>query len=112
MSTSYAFKWLIQRISAVFLIPLTFWFIYSCISFQNLTYSELNLFFQSYFNSFLFLLMMIAMTIHAKIGCETIVQDYISDIKFRRIYKTLINFITFLSLFFSIGAIIKLNISL
>ena len=77
MKNSYASKWILQRITALFLIPLTFWFIYHCVSFQYLQFEEMELFFQSYLNSFLFLMMMIAMLIHGKLGCETIIQDYV-----------------------------------
>ena len=110
MNNNYVFKWLIQRVSAVFLIPLSFWFIYQCISFQNLNYFELQLFFNSYLNSFLFLLMMIAMLVHAKLGCETIVEDYISTNFLKNIFKIFLNFITFISLLLVFVAIIKLNI--
>ena len=112
MNFNYSLKWIIQRVSALLLIPLSFWFIYNCIKFQNLTYPELNFFFKSYLNSSLFLLMMITMIIHAKLGCETIVQDYFSNLKFRKYFINFINFIAIFSLFFSILAIIKLNISL
>lgn len=112
MNDGYAFKWVIQRVSAIFLIPLSFWFVYQCISFQNLNYFELQLFFKSYLNSFLFLLMMIAMLVHAKLGCETIVQDYISNPPYRKATKIFINFITVLSLSLSICAIIKLHIGI
>ena len=36
----YATKWIFQRLTAFILIPLTFWFIYQCISFQQLEYSR------------------------------------------------------------------------
>ena len=67
-------------------------------------------FFESYVNSFLFLSMMIAMLIHAKLGCETIVLDYISSLNLQKILKGLINVITILTLFLVVGAIFKLNI--
>ena len=54
--------------------------------------------------------MMIAMLIHAKLGCETIVQDYISTRALKNIFKILINFITFFSLLLVFVAIIKLNV--
>ena len=47
MNNRYASKWVLQRITAVILIPLTFWFIYNCISFQYLQFQEMKLFFQS-----------------------------------------------------------------
>ena len=80
---NYSTKWIIQRITAILLIPLTFWFIYHCISFQNLNYAEIVFFFHSYLNSFLFLVLMISMLIHAKLGCETIVEDYVSSSNFK-----------------------------
>ena len=110
MKNSYVSKWILQRITALFLIPLTFWFIYHCISFQYLQFEEMKLFFQSYLNSFLFLIMMIAMLIHGKLGCETIIQDYVSSFYLQKIFKALINFITLIAFFLVIMAIFKLSI--
>jgi len=112
MNNSYTSKWILQRITALCLIPLTFWFIYQCISFQYLDYKEMLLFFQSYFNSFLFLVMMILMLIHAKLGCETIIQDYVSLIYLQKFFKGILNFITLITLLLTIGAIIKLCLTL
>ena len=110
MKNSYASKWILQRITALFLIPLTFWFIYHCVSFQYLQFQEMKLFFQSYLNSFLFLMMMISMLIHGKLGCETIIQDYVSSLYLQKIFKGLINFITLIAFFLVIVAIFKLSI--
>ena len=108
MKFSYTLKWVVQRLTAVLLIPMSFWFIYQCISFQNLNYLQLQLFFHSYLNSFLFILMMFAMLVHAKLGCETIVEDYVSSPSIKKITKNLINFITFFLFFLVILAIFKL----
>ena len=54
--------------------------------------------------------MMTAMLIHAKIGCETIVDDYVKFPYLKRFFRNLINFIVLLSLLLIFGAIIKLNI--
>ena len=75
----YSTKWITQRITALLLVPLFFWFIYHCISFQNLSYKEIVNFFSSFINSFLFLVLMITMLIHSQLGCETIIEDYISS---------------------------------
>ena len=53
---------------------------------------------------------MSAMLTHAKLGCDTIIQDYISRPYLKKILKRSINFITFLSLFFVFLAIFRLNI--
>ena len=75
----YSTKWITQRVTALLLVPLFFWFIYHCISIQNLSYEEIFYFFSSFINSFLFVVLMITMLIHSQLGCETIIEDYISS---------------------------------
>ena len=75
----YSVKWITQRVTALLLVPLCFWFIYHCISFQYFSYEEIINFFSSFINSFLFLIFMITMLIHSQLGCETIIEDYISS---------------------------------
>ena len=106
MKITHTSKWIGQRITAVILIPLTFWFIYQCISFQSMSYGEIINFFQSYINSFLFLIMMTAMMIHAKLGCETIVQDYVTSESLTKTLYVIINFIALMSLLLSLLAIV------
>ena len=108
MKKSFYSKWILQRVTAIILIPLTFWFIYQCISFTKFQYSELSFFFQSYFKSFLFLIMMGVMLIHGKLGCETIIDDYISSINSKKIFKFIINFSTYSSFFLVFFSIIKI----
>ena len=88
---NYALKWLLQRLTASMLIPLTFWFIYSAISLSKMEYEETIKFFQSYFNSFLFYAMMIAMLLHAKLGLQTIIDDYVTSKKIYKLSKWGIN---------------------
>ena len=87
----YAVKWLLQRITATILIPLTFWFIYSAISLSKMEYNEIIIFFQSYINSFLFYLMMMSMLLHLKLGLQTIIDDYVTSKKTYKASKWGIN---------------------
>ena len=105
---NYARKWLIQRITATLLIPLSFWFIYHCLSFASMNYTQLFLFFKSIINSLLFLIMMISMLIHAKLGCETIVEDYVTSKSLKDISTLLINLIVYLSMIIISLAIVKI----
>ncbi len=105
---SYSSKWIIQRITSVVLIPLTFWFVYNCIIFSKLTYSDLVLFFSSYLNSSLFLLMMISMLVHARLGCETIITDYVTKKKLKTIIILMINIIFYLTIFVSLISIVMI----
>ena len=110
MERNYASKWILQRVTALILIPLTFWFIYQCISFQSMSYGDIIYFFQSYINSLLFLIMMTVMIIHAKLGCETIVQDYVTSVSLIKTFKVIINSITLISLLLSLFAIVWIGI--
>ena len=105
---NYANKWLIQRITAIILIPLSFWFVYHCLSFASMNYTQIFLFFKSIVNSLFFLIMMISMLIHAKLGCETIIEDYVKSKSLKDITTVLINLIVYLSMIIIILAIAKI----
>ena len=93
---NYALKWLLQRLTASMLIPLTFWFIYSAISLSRMEYEETVKFFQSFFNLFLFYSMMIAMLLHAKLGLQTIIDDYVTSKKIYKLSKWGINLTSYI----------------
>ena len=93
---NYALKWIIQRVTALILIPMTFWFIYSAISLSKMEYDETIYFFQSYINSFLFYVMMIAMLLHAKLGLQTIIDDYVTSKKINNLSKRIINLFVYI----------------
>ena len=95
---SYAYKWIIQRLTAVILIPLTFWFIYQCILLSNYEYDEIKTFFLSKLNASLFFILIIAMLYHAKLGNETIVEDYVTSVNLKKITKFSISILTYLSM--------------
>lgn len=105
---NYARKWIIQRITAIILIPLSFWFVYHCLSFASMNYTQIFLFFKSIVNSLFFLIMMISMLIHAKLGCETIIEDYVKSKSLKDITTVLINLIVYLSMIIIILAIAKI----
>ena len=104
---NYSTKWILQRITAVILIPLIFWFIYQCILLSKQSFEVTRSFFFSNLNALLFLFLMISMLYHAKLGCDTIVEDYVKSNNLKKITKLLIGIlfyffmsITTLSLFF------------
>ena len=107
----YKIKWIIQRITAVLLIPLSFWFIYNCLLFSQMNYNELFIFFNTLTNSFLFLLTMIIVLIHAKIGCETILDDYIKSNSLKKNLKIIINILVYLSILSVILSVLRILLS-
>ena len=109
MKKNYKNSWITQRVTAAILLPLSFWFIYHCILFQSQSYEEIRIFFESFFNSFIFLTMMLAILLHSKIGCETIIQDYISAKNLQIFFRRFINLLTLASSIVVVTGILKLN---
>ena len=103
---NYSSKWIIQRVTAVLLIPLTFWFVYNCVLFSKSNYNDLILFFSSYINSLLFLIMMIVMLIHSKYGCETIIEDYIVSKKVKTITLLILRITIYLVILISLTSVV------
>ena len=104
----YSTKWITQRITAIVLIPLFFWFIYHCILFQNFSYEEIFNFFSSFINSFLFLVLLIAMLIHSQLGCETIIEDYIASRNYKKFTIWGIKLITYGTASISVISVISI----
>ena len=92
---NYATKWIMQRITAVILIPLTFWFIYNCLLLSSYNYQETKEFFFSKINSLLYFILIISMLYHAKLGCETIIEDYVTSHNLKKITKLIVNLLTY-----------------
>ena len=106
---NYSRKWLIQRITATLLVPLTFWFIYSTISLSKMNYNEITIFFKSYMNLVLFYTMMITMLLHSKLGLQTIIDDYVTSKKGSKTINFIINILAY-SLMFLITFLILRNL--
>ena len=95
---NYAKKWILQRFTAVILIPLTFWFVYQCVLLSSYGYDEIRAFFSSKLNSLLYFVLTIAMLYHAKLGCETIVEDYVTSVNLKKFTKLFISILTYSSM--------------
>lgn len=68
--------WWSQRVTAVALVPLTFWLIYSLIVLAGLPRAEALLWMQNPFNAVLMALFLVSMFYHSYLGVEVIIQDY------------------------------------
>ena len=96
---NYATKWILQRLTAAILIPLTFWFIYQCILLSTYGYDETREFFFSKINSSLYFILIIAMLYHSKLGCETIIEDYVTSNYIKKITNLIISILIYIFMF-------------
>jgi len=70
--------WWLQRLSAVALIPLTFWFAYSVICLSgNASYEAAIAWLSSPFNATLMLLFTLTALFHGQTGLQVVIEDYI-----------------------------------
>ena len=95
---NYASKWIMQRLTAVILIPLTFWFVYQCVLLSSYEYDQIRAFFFSKTNTSLFFILIMSMLYHSKLGIDTIVEDYITSNNLKKITKLIISSLTYISM--------------
>ena len=69
--------WWAQRVSAVALIPLTLWFLYSLIALPALDYATVKAWLALPISSFLAALSVTVLTHHSYLGTMVVVEDYV-----------------------------------
>ncbi|CAK0740842.1 succinate dehydrogenase / fumarate reductase, membrane anchor subunit [Azospirillaceae bacterium] len=69
--------WLCQRLTALALIPLTLWFIFSVVKLAGADYSVMKAWMKSPMNASLALMLVIITFHHAVSGLEVIIEDYV-----------------------------------
>jgi succinate dehydrogenase / fumarate reductase membrane anchor subunit len=71
--------WWAQRLTAIALVPLTFWFIYTLVSLTTMDYLAAIGWLQSPMNSILLILFVFALFYHAELGMQVVIEDYIEN---------------------------------
>ena len=101
----------VQRLTAVALIPLTLWFVYSLLALATggVSHQEVAEWLASPFPTFLMIMLSIALFYHAKLGLQVVIEDYVHC----ECYKTTLlianSFTMFAFAVISIMAVLKLH---
>ena len=66
-----------QRLTAVALIPLVLWFVWSALHLVGADYAAAAAFFESPVHAIVMLLLLIAALIHMSIGMQVVIEDYL-----------------------------------
>ena len=77
--------WMKQKITALANIPLIIWLIWSIVSLKGANYDQFTGWLAQPINAILMILLVISVMIHAKLGAQVIVEDYISSKPIRTI---------------------------
>jgi len=69
--------WWLQRVSAVALIPLSLWFIFSIVSLINADHAAVVDWMSSIFNASLLIIFVCVLLYHAQTGLQVVIEDYV-----------------------------------
>ena len=70
--------WMKQKITALANIPLVLWLIWSILGLQGASYAEFTNWLAQPINAILMILLVLSVTVHAKLGAQVITEDYIT----------------------------------
>lgn len=105
-----AHHWLNQRISAIFLIPLVLWLVFSFVKIIGDPQGYLPVFFAYPVNAIMGILFFCASLYHGSLGMRVIIEDYVSNKVKMHFYIMLIHFISIVTAVAVITAIIRLHL--
>ena len=84
-------KWIIQRVTALLMIPIMGWFVINFISIYDESYFEVMNFFSSDKSKTRISILIIISFIHIILGLKEVYQDYIQDEKIKSIVNKITN---------------------
>ena len=102
---SGVFHWWSQRLSAMLLVPLMVWFIFSALGLVGVDHSVFVIWLSAPFNTLLMALMVITLFYHSHQGMKVIVEDYIQNVAAKLISLIMLKIFAFSGIIFSLIAI-------
>ncbi|MGC3980736.1 MAG: succinate dehydrogenase, hydrophobic membrane anchor protein [Steroidobacteraceae bacterium] len=87
-----AHHWWVQRVSAVGLLLLAPWFLFSLIALGDLSYANVVGWIATPINTVLLSLLVLTVTYHAQLGLQVVVEDYVAAKGTKVVVLLLINF--------------------
>jgi len=101
--------YLAQRITAVMLVPLSLWFIFSTISLIGVSYVDYVAWLGSISTTCFLVLFLIALFFHIQLGLQVVIEDYVHYVR-AKVFLLLMNkVVTILFALVGIISIVKLS---
>ena len=100
--------WKLQRISAIVLIPIITWFVFSIVIYMSKGYTEAIEWIINPINATFLIILFAVLFFHSGMGLHVVLEDYISDITLRRKTIILCNFLLFGLASISILSVLKI----
>jgi succinate dehydrogenase / fumarate reductase membrane anchor subunit len=102
---------MMQRVSALALVPLVIWFCLSLALLPNANYASIVTWLSSPFNAVLMVVTLIAGFYHGALGMQTIFEDYVSNHGKRTIAIIISNLLLFFFAALAVYSVLKISIS-
>ena len=100
--------WKLQRLSAIFIMPLILWFIFSIVVNMSSEYEKAIEWIVNPINSLLLVILLAGIFYHSGMGLQVVFEDYISNINLRKKIIIFFNVILFLLATISIVSVLKI----
>ena len=99
--------WILQKVSALVLIPLVIWFLFMIKDFLYYDFTNKILWFKNFYNSLLLSIFILVSIFHLRLGLTVVIEDYIHSLKRK---KTLLSLLEILYLFLAVFTVIMILI--
>jgi succinate dehydrogenase / fumarate reductase membrane anchor subunit len=103
-------SWLMQRISAIALIPLVIWLVLSVIQIIQDPTNFMPIFFARPLNTFMGILFVVFSLYHGGLGMKEVIEDYVPSKAKKHFYIILIHFTSIVTGTAVVVAILKLHL--
>lgn len=102
--------WWAQRVSAIALVPLGLWFVWSAISLMGADLITFRLWLGHFGNALLMILLSLAMFYHAALGMQVVIEDYVSGEGAKVIALIVMKFALFVMAASCVLAVVRLTL--
>jgi succinate dehydrogenase / fumarate reductase membrane anchor subunit len=100
--------WWVQRLTAVGLVPLTFWFIFSIVSLSNADYDHVRHWIKMPSTAVLLVILVMTVFYHAQLGMQVVYEDYVRPKWVMVIVDIITKFACFLFVTISVFSVLKI----
>ncbi len=103
--------WWAQRMSAVALLPLSMWFVYSLITLTGADYQSFHAWVSEFGNSVFLVLLIVTLFHHAQLGVTVVIEDYVHSEAVKMAMIMIVKYGSMLFMASSIFAVLKISLA-
>ncbi len=104
--------WWAQRLTAVALVPLSLWFIYSLVAITGAEYAMVIAWLSQPLNAVLMLLFIFSLYYHAALGVQVVIEDYVDSEWQKIVCLILVKFLVWLAGLSATISVLKIYLGL